>query len=347
MRIVLFPLLLALLPVSLPAQLDDILKNPNVTWAATFETEHDFRLNPKQEGASIQLLKFTYPEEGCVDFINDNWLTHWILKGMADGKFKASDDPALSVWVAQTTLMNRITSIDTVITFDPATYEERMQVIRNDLNGDDIIGFRTYEVIFYDKKTGSFETRLLALAPLVTQTDPTGKVVSKSPVAWLAIDGRMPGNFSLQNPDIIWSALLIDKANDLEISQLKVLKNEWKQPFTAQFHLEALGMKHPVERSKGFGCGKLLSKKDIDNLYTSIDTVTTLDPVTFKETIKIIKNDVRPSDLQKIRLVQEWYYDKRRNVLFNKLKAVSPLVDKFDESGKKLRYALPMYYLRF
>ncbi|MBI5917199.1 MAG: hypothetical protein HY842_17650 [Bacteroidetes bacterium] len=224
MRIVLFPLLLAFLPVSLPAQLDDILKNPNVTWAATFETEHDFRLNPKQEGSSIQLLKFTYPEEGCVDFVNDNWLAHWILKGMAEGKFKASEDPALSIWVAQSTLMNRITSIDTVITFDPATYEERMQVIRNDLNADDIKALRTYQVIFYDKKSGSFGTRLLALAPMITTTDPTGKPVGQSPVAWLAMDGRMPGNFSLQNPDVAWAALLIDKTNDLEISKLKVVK---------------------------------------------------------------------------------------------------------------------------
>ncbi|MBI5917200.1 MAG: hypothetical protein HY842_17655 [Bacteroidetes bacterium] len=106
-------------------------------------------------------------------------------------------------------------------------------------------------------------------------------------------------------------------------------------------------MKHPVERSQGFGCGELLSKKDIENLYTSIDTVITFDPDTYKETVQIIKNDIRPSDLKKIRLVQEWYYDNRRNVLFNKLKAVAPLVDKFDETGKKLRYAWPMYYLRF
>ncbi len=206
MRIIIFPMLLAFLPFSLNAQLSEILKDPNITWAATFETEHDFRLNTQRETSKIQLKKFTYPESGCVDFNNENWLAPWILKGMSDGKYQAYADPDLSVLVARTTLLDKISTTDTVIVFYPDTYEEVVKVIRNDINPADIKSFRTQQVIFYDKKIGGFGTRLLALAPMVSLTNREGKVVGSMPLAWLAIESGIAGNLSLTKPTVWKSA---------------------------------------------------------------------------------------------------------------------------------------------
>lgn len=343
----LFALLLTYLPFSLSAQIDDLLKNPDVSYLATFESEHDFRLSAKRDKSKIQLLKFHQKDE-CLDFATDNWLALWMLEEMANGKYKAYDDPELSIWVAHTTLLNRLSSIDTVITFDPKNYEERMQVIRNDINPADIKAFRTHQAIYFDKKSGTYQTRLLALAPLVTITDPTGKVVNTTPLAWLAMDGKLPSGFSAQSSDVTWSVLLLDRDKPLEISNLKIKKNEWRKPFAEQFFQIVQTTMLPVESaSGGYGCGKLLSKMDIEAEYTSIDTIITFDPVTYVETMQVIRNDYKPANLKRVLLSQEWYFDERRKILCNRLKAMSPLIDRYDETGKTLMYTYPLYYLRF
>lgn len=346
MRIALFPLLLALLPFSLSAQLNDILKDPNVTWAATFEAEHDFRQNTNRETSKFQLKKFAYPENGCVDFSTDNWLAQWILKGMAEGKYKAYEDAGLSVIVAHTTLLNKISTTDTVVAFFPDTYEEVVKVMRNDLNPAEIVSFRTQQVIFYDKKIGGFATRLLAIAPMVNITTREGKVVGKMPIAWLAMEGGIAGDLSVKNPDFIWSALLIDEANCPEVSKLKIKKDEKKKTFVEQLFGEAAGMKHPVEESASYGCGKLLTKRDLENMSSSTDTVITFNPDTYEEMIQVMRNDIQAVDVKKVWLAQEWFFDSRRNVLLNRLKAVAPVIDRTDEKGDFM-YAKAMYYLHF
>lgn len=347
MRTLLFALLLTSLPYLLPAQIDDLLKNPDVSYLATFESEHDFRLSAKRDKSKIQLLKYQQKDE-CLDFATDNWLARWVLEEMTTGKYKAYDDPELIIWVAHTTLLNRLSSIDTVITFDPKNYEERVQVIRNDINPDDIKALRTHQAIYFDKKSGTYQTRLLALAPLVTITDPTGKVVDTTPLAWLAMDGKLPSGFSAQSSDVPWSVLLLDRDKPLKISNLKIKKNEWGKAFAEQFFQNVKTTKLPVESAReGYGCGRLLSKKDIEAEYTAIDTIITFDPVTYVETMQVIKNDFKPADLKRLLLTQEWYFDDRRKTLCNRLKAISPLQDRYDEAGKSLLYTYPLYYLRF
>jgi|GEM_PF-2867033 len=338
---------IALLPFLATAQLNELLKDPNITWAATFESEHDFRLSSNHEPGAFQLLKVSNPDNGCANFVHDNWLAHWILKEMIAGRYKAYQDPGLSILVTHTTLVNKVSTIDTVITFDPNSYEERIQVIRNDINPDDIPAFRAQQVIYYDKKSGNFKTQLLALAPMVSLTNPSGVVVGKMPLAWLAMEGSTATSLNLQNPDITWAALLNDKANNLEIGKLKVVKDEWKTSIAQQLFVEAKNTKHQVESSKGFGCGKLLSKKDIENIHNAIDTVITFDPVTLVETMQVIKNEFNPAELRKVRLVQEWYFDDRKKVLVTKLKAVAPLMEDFNESRNTKQNAWPMYFIRF
>lgn len=337
---------IAFLPLLATAQLNELLKDPNIAWAATFETEHDFRLNTASKTTKIQLNKLTYPENGCVKFLTDNWLAHWLLDEMKADRYKLYGDPTLSIIVSHSTFLNKVTFIDTVITFDPNSYEEKVQVIRNDLNPDDIKGFRTQQVIYYDKKAGSYSTKLLALAPMVNQTDANGNVSGKFPLAWLPMAESSSNDLSVKNPDIIWSALLIDKANILEISTLKTIKNDLKKSFGEQIFIEAASMKHPVESSGGYGCGEFLSKAEVERITTRIDTIITFDPETFIETVQIVKNFYNPNDLKQVILAQEWYFDNRRKVVANRLKAVAPYIEVRDADNNFL-YNRIEFFLHF
>lgn len=76
-------------------------------------------------------------------------------------------------------------SVDTVITFDPETYEERIQVVHNDLNPEDVKRFRIKEVWFFDKETSTMQVRILGIAPLLDVLDDQGNFRYEKPMFWV------------------------------------------------------------------------------------------------------------------------------------------------------------------
>ena len=76
-------------------------------------------------------------------------------------------------------------SVDTVITFDPETYEEEIKIVRNDLNPNDIKRFRIKEVWFFDEETSSMSVRVLGIAPLRDVTDDMGNFRYEQPMFWV------------------------------------------------------------------------------------------------------------------------------------------------------------------
>ncbi len=76
-------------------------------------------------------------------------------------------------------------SVDTVITFDPETYEEQVQVVRNDLNPEDVKRFRLKEVWFFDEQTSTMMVRILGIAPLIDINDDQGNFRYEKPMFWV------------------------------------------------------------------------------------------------------------------------------------------------------------------
>ena len=76
-------------------------------------------------------------------------------------------------------------SIDTVITFDPETYEEQIQVVRNELNPEDVKRFRLKEIWFFDEETSTLQVRVLGIAPLIDVTDDNGNFLYEQPMFWV------------------------------------------------------------------------------------------------------------------------------------------------------------------
>ncbi len=76
-------------------------------------------------------------------------------------------------------------SIDTAYTFDPDTYEEIIQVVRNDLNPEDVKRLRIKEVWFFDKQTSTLQVRILGIAPLIDVNDENGNFKYEKPMFWV------------------------------------------------------------------------------------------------------------------------------------------------------------------
>ncbi|MCB0638095.1 MAG: gliding motility protein GldN [Lewinella sp.] len=76
-------------------------------------------------------------------------------------------------------------SIDTVTTFDPVTYEEKIQVVRNELNPEDIKRYRVKEVWFFDEETSTMQVRILGIAPLLDVKDENGNFKYEKVMFWI------------------------------------------------------------------------------------------------------------------------------------------------------------------
>lgn len=123
-------------------------------------------------------LPFAYPERPFFSILMDGATTGEItVYSTEDDKFTSPLTPDEVASMGAT--------IDTVITFDPETYEEQMQVVRNDINPEDVKRFRLKEVWFFDEETSTLQVRVLGIAPLIDKTDDNGNFLYEKPMFWV------------------------------------------------------------------------------------------------------------------------------------------------------------------
>lgn len=123
-------------------------------------------------------LPFAYPEEMFFSILMDAAINGDItVYSTEDDKFTDKLEPNEVATMGAT--------VDTVITFDPETYEEQMQIVRNELNPEDVKRFRMKEVWFFDEETSTLQVRILGIAPLIDVKDENGNFRYEKPMFWI------------------------------------------------------------------------------------------------------------------------------------------------------------------
>jgi len=80
----------------------------------------------------------------------------------------------------------KLNRIDTTVVWDPDTYEEKVQVVRNEINWEDIKQFRLKEVWYFDKELSTFKARILGIGPILQSIDPdTGEFKYQEVLFWM------------------------------------------------------------------------------------------------------------------------------------------------------------------
>jgi gliding motility associated protien GldN len=121
---------------------------------------------------------FSYPERPFFSILMDAAINGEItVYSTEDDKFTAPLTPD--------EVAAKGASIDTVITFDPETYAEQIQVVRNELNPEDVKRFRLKEIWFFDEETSTMQVRILGIAPLIDITDDNGNFLYEQPMFWV------------------------------------------------------------------------------------------------------------------------------------------------------------------
>lgn len=75
-------------------------------------------------------------------------------------------------------------TVDTIITFDPETFAEIIQVVTNELNPEDIKRYRLKETWIFDEESSTMQVRILGVAPLQEKYDDNGNFLYEYPMAW-------------------------------------------------------------------------------------------------------------------------------------------------------------------
>lgn len=123
-------------------------------------------------------LPFAYPERPFFSILMDAAVNGEItVYNTEDDKFTNPLTPSEVASIGA--------SVDTVITFDPETYEEQIQVVRNDLNPEDVKRFRLKEIWFFDEETSTMQVRILGVAPLLDVLDDQGNFRYEKPMFWV------------------------------------------------------------------------------------------------------------------------------------------------------------------
>ncbi len=82
-------------------------------------------------------------------------------------------------------MQNIGSSVDTIITFDPETFEEIREVVVNELNAEDIKKYRLKEVWFFDEERSDLDVRILGIAPILDRYDDNGNFLNSGPMFWI------------------------------------------------------------------------------------------------------------------------------------------------------------------
>ena len=125
---------------------------------------------------------FSYPGEYFVKII---------LDAAMNGEITAYDvpsDPGVSEFsypLEPNEVASLAATVDTVISYDPETYEEEIKVVRNEINPEDIKKFRIKEVWYFDRKYSTLKVRILGIAPIIDKYDENDNFLFDRPMFWI------------------------------------------------------------------------------------------------------------------------------------------------------------------
>ncbi|MCI5083101.1 MAG: gliding motility protein GldN [Saprospiraceae bacterium] len=123
-------------------------------------------------------LPFAYPERPFFSILMDAAKT---------GEIKAysTENDKFSIELTPDEVASMGASVDTITTLDPETYEETFQVVRNEVNPEDVKRFRLKEIWFFDEETSTLQVRILGIAPLIDVKDDNGNFRYEKPMFWI------------------------------------------------------------------------------------------------------------------------------------------------------------------
>ena len=321
----------------LHAQYDNLLRDPDITWVAEYTA--DFVMNPENNADTfdynflhtIQFQKVVaetglYGKGDALKYLSEQAILR-----MYEENFQAFKDSSFSSRMTRHDLFK----YDTVINCFPEEGEELCFIVERTVDYEDIKSFRIRQVYWYTRKTHSFNARLLAYAPVTNIRNSEGDIIGKCPLYWLKADESPPKRFKNKQFNYIFQTQM--RGNAPRPEDFKVLKGSFD--FRKFFETE---IETPSWRCLDRYDYTPADMSDLRAECFGTDTIVTFSPETYEEQVQTKQRNCI-EQIEKIRFVQNWYYDERHNRLYARLVGVAPLAAIRDNEGE-FRFYKPLFY---
>lgn len=336
--------------------LDDLQSDPDVIWLG--EVMVDYALNYDRWSFDVTAKERTLMEQ--IGFKNRNGFK--ILKYQAADFNTSSNEDHLMInkILANRTkitfyrssdinntylpeeIAEKIRSVDTIITFDPETKEEEMNVVVNDLNPDAVKAFRMKQLIYYSKKDICFKTITLAVAPLyLLRSEPGEEKKELEELFWMKPTALMTVP-DLNNSAITWAKRTY---RNFDLSTVKVLKQEYAIDAIIDSMMVAI-RKNAETIKLGYtitGDGtEYLEKEEVKYLGAMIDTIVTFDSTAMQQVVKIEETRLDAKTIEGLRLLQDWVWNEETQSLSIRYVGFALLISRYNDKNEFLNSG-PMF----
>jgi hypothetical protein len=335
------PFLLLFNALPLFAQVDDLLKNKDINWVAEITT--DLILDNPDSAVEKQLnrirtLKLLPNQKvsGGDDRFEFSYIIHNLIKADKIPFFADSG-------CQKRVFMKDISILDTALCsgIEPNFYTIKEHIILSFYQPEEFNVFRVRQIVYYNAKKVQFGLRTLAFAPLVNHYCRDGDSFDLKPVCWIKAEDieKRP---KLSSNDIIW-ARTFATYKGFDIKKAKILKQTSDDMPMLHFlnAAEKDSNKFFFSGESFFGMQKI-SYANINLLFqTRRDTISDISGFYGS----ILETPFDKSAIKNLRLVQEWFWDERKQKLSIRFVAVAPMKDITNEAGEHM-YWQPLFYRR-
>ena len=189
-----------------------------------------------------------------------------------------------------------------------------------------------------------FKMKVISMAPMIMRYNDVGEFLEMEPLFWMKPEAlaATPG---LMAENITWATRVY---HNFSLESVKVIKG--KQTSGEIINLMMKDLKDNSEKvylAHTFDADgtQKMTPQELSLIGTSVDSIITFDPNTFKEIIQVVTNEFNGKDVKSIRLMQDWVWDENTKQLSITYIGFKPIIDRVDANGNFLNSG-PMFIRR-
>jgi len=334
---------------------ESLLKNPDILWVGESEELVLLDVDMEEKASDPDFLTKRGIKSGdmaaCPPIKNQHDRRQpilypedlaWINKAIYGDKFKnmrAYKDAACTQLVKNPQDLAK--SFDTLIVFDPNTFNENIEVVVNPINPNNIKSYKLRQLFYFDKKANAFGSLPLAFAPVLTIYDDYDmKKFSTKELCWIKIE-HSTKSLDLGSKDILW-ARQVSRSYNLE--KMTTLKSEKSVTDCLEMQLETIRKNAATEKVYGaLFISTPISPNEVKSLGIEIDTMFSFNMETMEELMSIKVDTCNLKNVTDVHFIQEWYWDERQNKMLVHNLFFAPLLTRVDKKWT-IPYTAPLYY---
>ncbi|MGB1217606.1 MAG: hypothetical protein ACPG5P_07005, partial [Saprospiraceae bacterium] len=338
------------------SDVQELLKNPNIVWAAEIDVPISFEGGPNNPNFSkfimledygtgnstASVFKSTAKVHAFTNFDSPNtYIISNLVEEMENGSLIPRDEN--NKRISKEELRDYYGAIDTFVSFDPNTYVETMEILETIENVEWYIA----KILMYqDKRDGKLHTLLQSLSPLFQlEFDKKKKYLATDYISFtIDMVQTSDKNLSLDNKNIPWVKSI--RNTGIDLNKAKILKGNTSDMAKKIFYDAPSQGKLPINVSESISLIDVLEPSYVDEISTSVDTIVTFEPNIQDEKIEILKREKNSSAIERVHARMNWYWNEDKKKLECKLINVSPQY-RVNDSSEKFLYDVTLFTVWF